>query len=59
MRVWLAVMLNDRKGISALEYAILAAGICGAVFTAVTAFGVQIGDLFTTLASDLKADMPT
>ena len=41
--------LYDRKGISALEYAILAAAILGAVSAGVTTLGGDISSLFNAL----------
>ena len=46
-------MLNDRKGISALEYAILAAGILGVIATAVGTLATPINNLFAKVVNDL------
>ncbi len=51
--VLLAAMLNDRKGISALEYAVLAAGILGVLATAVGLVGGQITKIFGSIVTDL------
>jgi Flp pilus assembly pilin Flp len=52
-RVLLAAMLKDRKGISSLEYAVLAAGILGVLATAVGTVGTQITTIFATIVSEL------
>ena len=58
MRNWISLkffsLLADRKGISAMEYAILAAAILGAVTTAVSTLGTDIGALFTNLGDYIK-----
>ena len=46
-------MLKDRKGISSLEYAVLAAGILGVLATAVGTVGGQITTIFAQIVSDL------
>jgi len=53
MLVVLRAMLNDRKGISALEYAILAAGILGVIATAVGTLSGPINNLFAKVVNDL------
>ncbi len=45
----LRAALRDRKGVSAMEYAILAAAILGAVSAAVTVLGGDISSLFVAL----------
>jgi Flp pilus assembly pilin Flp len=54
MLVVARAMLNDRKGISALEYAILAAGILGVIATAVGTLTAPINNLFAKVVSDLS-----
>lgn len=51
---WTVGALRDRKGISAMEYGILAAALIGVIFTAVTALGTEIGALFNAVIADLK-----
>jgi pilus assembly protein Flp/PilA len=45
--------LRDRKGISAMEYGILAAAIIGVVATAATNLGTEISALFAKVVTDL------
>ena len=45
--------MGDRKGISAMEYGILAAAIIGVVATAASSMGTQLGLLFNTVIGDL------
>ncbi len=53
----LTAVLDDRKGISALEYGILAAAIIGAVGAAATTIGTDLPLIFAkvTAALDLAA----
>ena len=53
MFVRLTVALNDRKGISSLEYAVLAAGVLGALITALGLLDTAIGSMFKQVISDL------
>ncbi len=46
--------LRDRKGISAMEYGILAAAIIGVVATAATNLGTELSTLFNAVVQDLK-----
>ena len=55
----IAATLNCRKGISALEYAILAGILVGVISTAVTGFGKDITSLFTSAGSKLTLTPPT
>lgn len=41
--------INDRKGVTAAEYAILAVAIIGAVGLAVAAFSTKLTEKFTNL----------
>jgi pilus assembly protein Flp/PilA len=50
----LTAALTDRKGISAMEYGILAAAIIGVVATAATNLGTEITALFNAVILDLK-----
>jgi pilus assembly protein Flp/PilA len=47
----LALLKADRKGVTALEYGVIAAGIVAVVATAATALGGRISDLFGTIIS--------
>jgi Flp pilus assembly pilin Flp len=50
----LTVLMGDRRGISAMEYGILAAAIIGVVATAATNLGSEIGLLFNKVVTDLS-----
>jgi pilus assembly protein Flp/PilA len=47
------VALQDRKGITAMEYGILAAAILGAVATAATTIGTDLTALFAKIIADI------
>jgi len=49
----LTATLRDRKGISAMEYGILAAAIIGVVATAATNLGTELAALFAAVVADL------
>lgn len=49
----LFAVLKDRKGVTALEYGVLAAGIVIAVAVAALALGSKLTTLFTTIGSSL------
>lgn len=49
----LAATLNDRRGVSALEYGALAVGIVLAVATAAVTLGDKLTALFTTIGTSL------
>jgi Flp pilus assembly pilin Flp len=55
----LTVLMGDRRGISAMEYGILAAAIIGVVATAATSMGTQLGLLFNDVIADLKTAVGT
>ncbi len=46
-------LLKDRKGISAVEYAVLAVGIVAVVATAAVTLGNAVGGVFSTVTADL------
>jgi pilus assembly protein Flp/PilA len=53
---WLALLYclrAERKGVTAMEYGVIAAGIIFVVATAAIALGSDITALFTTLGSKL------
>jgi Flp pilus assembly pilin Flp len=56
MLVLLSAAMRDRKGVSSLEYAILAFGVIGAVFAAVGILGTEMSAMFTSIVADLRAD---
>jgi pilus assembly protein Flp/PilA len=49
----LTSLMGDRRGISAMEYGILAAAIIGVVATAATTLGGDLGTLFNDVIADL------
>ena len=57
--VLLSATMRDRKGVSSLEYAILAFGIIAAVTTALTGFGTTLSALFGDIISQLTTDSKT
>jgi pilus assembly protein Flp/PilA len=46
--------LKDESGATAIEYALITAGVCLAIITAVNLLGSQLQTTFTTLTSDLQ-----
>jgi pilus assembly protein Flp/PilA len=50
--LWLR-FTDDRKGVTAIEYALIAALIAIAIISAVTKVGVRTSSVFNTLASEL------
>jgi pilus assembly protein Flp/PilA len=46
--------LKDESGATAIEYALITAGICIAIITAVNLLGSQLQTTFTTITSDLQ-----
>ena len=57
LAVWLHVALNDRKGVSSMEYAVLAAAIIVAVGAAAKALGSGIENAMNTLVTTLQNAM--
>jgi Flp pilus assembly pilin Flp len=55
MRVILTAALKDRKGVSALEYGILAAAVLGVVGAAATTMGTELTKIFAVVTSALTA----
>jgi pilus assembly protein Flp/PilA len=55
MRKFVQSLVRDERGVSALEYAILAGMIVVVVGAAVTAFGNELTAAFTALGTKLKA----
>jgi pilus assembly protein Flp/PilA len=51
----LIIALQDRKGVSALEYGILAATIIGVVAAAVATLGTDLSSLFSTIGSKISS----
>ncbi|MBX9711838.1 MAG: Flp family type IVb pilin [Xanthobacteraceae bacterium] len=46
--------LNDESGATAIEYALIAAGIALAIIAGVNALGTKINSKFTAIATSLK-----
>jgi len=55
----ISAVLRDRKGISAMEYAILAAAILGVVGVAAGQMGTQLSDIFAKVIADLTTAAST
>lgn len=55
---FLKTLHRDERGVSALEYAILAAVLLAVIVTAVTALGTDISTTFTSVGTKLKALVP-
>jgi pilus assembly protein Flp/PilA len=53
-RAFLAIY-NDRKGVTAVEYGLIAGLIAVAIIGAVTLVGTDLGTLFNKVASNLAA----
>jgi pilus assembly protein Flp/PilA len=53
-RAFLAIY-NDRKGVTAVEYGLIAGLIAVAIIGAVTLVGTDLGNLFNKVASNLAA----
>ena len=52
VQIWMSIK-SDRRGVTALEYAIIA-GVLGTVLvTAFTGFGTSVTNLFTRIGGDL------
>lgn len=54
MKNLLKKLSRDERGVSALEYAILAAVVIGAVVVAVGSLGTEIANAFTSLVTEIK-----
>jgi pilus assembly protein Flp/PilA len=52
--IMLKRFLKDESGATAIEYALITAGICIAIITAVNLLGSQLQTTFTTITSDLQ-----
>jgi len=53
MRTSIARFVKDEAGATAIEYALIAAGISVAILVAVNSVGTQLTSLFNTIATDL------
>jgi pilus assembly protein Flp/PilA len=46
-------LMTDRKGVTALEYGVIAAPIIGAIATIVGTLGTSLGTTFTNISNSL------
>lgn len=49
---------SDESGISAIEYALLAAGVALAIATAITNLGEEVESRFNDIVTELQGDDP-
>ena len=49
---WLALR-RDRRGVTAMEYGLIAALVATAIIASVTSIGTNLGTLFTSIAGQL------
>ena len=54
MKTLLARFAQDESGATAIEYALIAAGIALAIITAVNTLGTTLSNKFTSINSSLK-----
>jgi pilus assembly protein Flp/PilA len=59
MRTSFARFVKDESGATAIEYALIAAGIGVAILTAVNALGTSISGLFDSIGDKLDASKPS
>lgn len=59
MKNLLKKLSRDERGVSALEYAILAAVVIGVVISALTVFEDTLTDAFTAVSEELTAKLPS
>lgn len=59
MKYFLHTLIKNKKGVSALEYGLLAALIAGALVASITTLSGDIQTLFTTLGTTITANTPT
>jgi len=53
-RAWALRFLMETSGATAIEYALIAAGIALTIITAVNSVGSSVSGLFTSVSSSLK-----
>jgi pilus assembly protein Flp/PilA len=56
MKKFRQLMQNDRRGVTALEYGLIAAVIGGVVITAATTFGTSLSTAFGQIGSKLTTE---
>jgi pilus assembly protein Flp/PilA len=54
MKTLIARFVKDESGATAIEYALIAAGIALAIITAVNTLGTTLSNKFTSINSSLK-----
>jgi pilus assembly protein Flp/PilA len=59
MRTSIARFVKDESGATAIEYALIAAGIGVAILTAVNALGTSISGFFSAISGKLDAAKPS
>ena len=55
---FIANLIKEEDGVTAIEYALIAALVAGAIIVAVTALGTNISGLFTKLSDLIKNKTP-
>lgn len=55
---WTRLFVGDRKGVTALEYGLIAALIAGVIVTAVTNLGSTVSSTFVNLNSSMASSKP-
>lgn len=56
---FIANLIKEEDGVTAIEYALIASLIAGVIIAAVSLLGGNISTLFNTLADRIKAKTPT
>lgn len=56
---FIANLIKEEDGVTAIEYALIASLIAGVIIAAVSLLGGNISTLFSTLADRIKAKTPT
>ena len=55
--IWLA-LTRDRRGVTAMEYGLIAALVAVAIITALTTLGTDLAALFNGIAGKITANTP-
>ena len=58
MKKFRALVRGDRRGVTALEYGLIAAVIGGVVITGATSLGTSVNGVFTSVGTRLTAATP-
>ncbi|WP_137174034.1 Flp family type IVb pilin [Massilia sp. HP4] len=56
---FIANLIKEEDGVTAIEYALIASLIAGVIIAAVSLLGGNISTLFTTLANRISSKTPT